>query len=221
LDFNVGRDGVPYYDWGVHAASWIRARSYAGEYSPKKYMPYKSDPAVGGGWNNNAINTINIQLIRLADVMLMLAECEVEIGTLARAEELVNDIRTRAANCVQGPVATGDASIINDLNDASITWATYDVQPYPDGTFTTQAIAREAVRLERRLELALEGHRFFDLKRYGFDYAAATLNAYNDVEQTRRTYKENAATFSEKHMSYPLPLQQVLLNPAIKQNDGY
>ena len=221
LDFNVGRDGVPYYDWGIHAPNWIRSRAYAGPYSPKKYMPFKSDEAIGGGWNAGAINTINIQLIRLSDVMLMLAECEVEIGSLSRAEDLVNQIRTRAANCAQGPVATGKASILTSLTDPSITWATYKVAPYPVGTFSSKDIAREKVRLERRLELALEGHRFFDLKRYGFEYAASVLNGYNTVEKTRRTYKAAAAVFSQTHMSFPLPTSQVQLVPTLTQNEGY
>ncbi|HET6540384.1 MAG TPA: RagB/SusD family nutrient uptake outer membrane protein [Chryseolinea sp.] len=227
LDFNVGRDGVPYYDWGTHAASWIRSRAYAGQYSPKKYMPFKTDPAVGGGWNANAINTINIQLIRLSDVMLMLAECEVEIGSLSKAEQLVNQIRTRAANCVQGPAgATGAASIITNLSDPTITWATYKVAPYPPGTFSTKDIAREKVRLERRLELALEGHRFFDLKRYGLDYAASVINGYIAVEKTRRSYLVDAAPFAARHMSFPLPTTQVQLSivngtPTLTQNEGY
>src|SRR5690606_9446475 len=143
-----------------------------------------------------------VQLIRLAAVMLMLAECEVEIGSLDRAEELVNEIRDRAGNCSQGPDgATGSASIINDIDAASITWADYEVSPYPDGTFTAEGKdwSREAVRLERRLELALEGHRFFDLKRYGLLYAAQVLNDYVNVEKNRRSYLSAADTFEEKH----------------------
>jgi len=226
IDFVIGRNGVPFYDWGIHATSWVRSPSYGGQYNNKKYMPYKTDPVPAGGWNGGANNTINIQLIRLADVMLMLAECEVEIGDLARAEDLVNEIRTRAANCSQGPEATGSASVIDDIDDAGITWANYEVQPYPDGTFSSKDIARAAVRLERRLELALEGHRFFDLKRWGYLYAKQTIDDYIAVEKTRRTYLTGAAVFGERHMSFPLPTQQIQLSliggtPALKQNEGY
>jgi len=113
------------------------------------------------------------------------------------------------------------------LSNPGIAWATYKVAPYPVGTtFATKAGARDAVRLERRLELALEGHRFFDLKRYGLTYAAATLNAYNAKEQTMRTYKSAAATFGPTHMSFPLPTTQVQLSivggvQTLTQNDGY
>lgn len=226
LDFNVGRNGVPFYDWGIHATSWVRSPAYGGQYNNKKYMPYKSDPVPSGGWNTAANNTINIQLIRLADVMLMLAECEVEIGSLTTAENLVNAVRNRAHNCAQGPVASGSASVIADIDDASITWANYEVEPYPAATFSSKAIARDAVRLERRLELALEGHRFFDLKRWGYQYAKSYIDAYIATEKNRRGYLTGAAPFSEKHMSFPLPTQQIQLSlqgstPALTQNDGY
>jgi hypothetical protein len=226
MDFNVGRNGVPFYDWGIHATTWVRSPAYGGQYNNKKYMPYKTDAVPAGGWNGPANNTINIQLIRLADVMLMLAECEVEIGSLTTAENLVNAIRNRADNCAQGPVAAGGASVLSNIDDASITWANYEVEPYPGGTFSTQAIARDAVRLERRLELALEGHRFFDLKRWGYQYAKAYIDAYIATEKDRRGYLTGAAPFSEKHMSFPLPTQQIQLSlqgstPSLTQNDGY
>jgi hypothetical protein len=226
LDFNVGRNGVPFYDWGVHATSWVRSPAYGGQYNNKKYMPYKTDAVPAGGWNGPANNTINIQLIRLADVMLMLAECEVEIGSLTTAENLVNAVRLRAHNCAQGPVAAGTASVLSNIDDASITWANYEVAPYTGGTFSSKAIARDAVRLERRLELALEGHRFFDLKRWGYAYAKAYIDAYIATEKTRRTYLDGAAIFGEKHMSFPLPTQQIQLSlqgstPSLIQNEGY
>ena len=61
------------------------------------------------------------------------------------------------------------------INDPSITWATYRIGPYTT-PFADQASARIAVRNERRLELAMEGQRFFDLRRWGI--AEPTLNAY-------------------------------------------
>jgi starch-binding outer membrane protein, SusD/RagB family len=228
IDFNVGRNDVPFYDWGTHATTWVRSPDYGGQYNNKKYMPYKNDAVPGGGWNGPANNTINIQLIRLADVMLMLAECEVEIGSLDRAEDLVNEIRIRAGNCAQGlSTNAGSASITNNIDDAAITWADYEIAPYPDGTFAADKdAAREMVRLERRLELALEGHRFFDLKRWGFTYASTVLNNYVAVEKARRSYLAGAATFSEKNMSFPLPTVQVQLSKVggetmLQQNEGY
>src|SRR5690606_36032381 len=122
---------------------------------------------------------------RLADAILLLAEAEVMEGNLGRAEDLVNRVRERAQNCAQGPTEneegvalTGSDVITLDIDNPDITWANYSVEPYPEGTFAAQgeAFAENAVRWERRLELALEGHRLFDLRRWGT--AAEVLNAY-------------------------------------------
>ncbi len=65
-------------------------------------------------------------------------------------------------------------------------------------------MARKAVRFERRLELAMEGHRFFDLVRWGI--ADQVLNAYLAVEKTRRTYKSGSGGFIKgKNEYYPIP----------------
>jgi len=234
LDLTVGRDNVPYLDWGIHQPSWIRSRSYSGPYSPKKYMQFKTDPASNGGWNANATSAVNVQLIRLSDVMLMAAECEVEIGSLSKARDLVNYIRARAGNCGQGlnidpasgAAITGSASITSDFGSVT-SFATYNVKQYPaSGYFDTKDQARAAVRLERRLELALEGHRFFDLKRYGFDYAQKTLNNFTSTEKARRPYYAGAAPFETKHMSFPIPSNQVQLGLeggkfTLAQNPGW
>lgn len=215
LDLTVGRDGVPFLDWAVHGPNWIRDRAFSGPYSPKKFIHYKAEPASGGGWNNNAYNAINFPIIRVADAMLLLAEAEVELNNLVRAEQLVNMVRERAGNCAQGAlVVEGGSSVITDnISDAGITWATYDVQPYPVGTFATngQDFARKAVRFERRLELALEGHRFFDLRRWGV--AAETLNAFVAHARQTRSYYANATTYNETtHRWFPIPIAQITAN---------
>src|SRR5690606_1392425 len=124
-------------------------------FSPKKFTHYKSDPETTGGWNNNANNAINFPIMRLPDAILLLAEAEVILGDLDRAEELVNMIRVRAGNCAQGqlykiegtdtiPVSGKEIIIHNtadnpdSINYSLNTWAVYDVQPYPVGTFTTE-----------------------------------------------------------------------------------
>jgi hypothetical protein len=248
LDLVVGRDGVPYWDWAVHAPSFIRSRSYSGPYSPKKMQPYSTSPIVGGGWNGAANNGVNVPVIRLADVYLLLAEAEVELGGLARAQQLVNLVRARAGNCAQGPfVAGGAASVMtNNINNAAITWANYEVGQYGQSaanTFATQgaAYARKAVRFERRLELAMEGHRLWDLRRWDDmepGYAANVLNTFVEHEATagktgidqitgaRDSYYEEAETFTTKHRWYPLPTSEVELAtvngvPVLKQNPGY
>ncbi len=250
LDLTVGRDDVPYLDRGYHSPTWIRSREYSGPYSPKKNKPFSTEPIPGGGWNGAANNGVNVPIIRLGDVILMLAECEVELGNLDRAEELVNMIRERAGNCAQGPiyqidnygtpsadtlkdadgnyqiVNTGADAITDDLSNPEIGWATYDVQEYPAGTFTANGadFAREAVQFERKLELALEGHRFADLQRWGV--AAEVLNQYIAEEQSKRPYLASAATYAEKHRWFPIPTIQIQLSrtaegQALQQNPGW
>jgi starch-binding outer membrane protein, SusD/RagB family len=221
LDFTVGRDDVPFYDWGNHAANWIRSRSYAGPYSPKKFIYDKASGAGSSvGWSNFQLSALNIPIIRYSDVLLMLAECEVELNNLERARELVNLVRARAGACSQG------AGVVSaDISDPTITWAKYKVNTYSDA-WSNQDAAREAVRMERRVELAMEGHRFFDLRRYGFDYAKRTLDQYGAVEKTRRPYIAQQINFEQKHMLFPLPEIQITLSQkagaaTLKQNPGW
>ena len=219
LDWVAGRDGIPYLDWGVHEASWIRDRGYSSEYSPKKFIQ-ASDQSSNVGWVANQLSPINAPLIRLADVMLMLAEIDVENGNLNDAREKVNAIRERAGNCAQGDGAAGVP-----LDDASTDHANYQIGTYDD-EWTNQGTAREAVRLERRLELAFEGHRMFDLRRYGQDYFINTMETYFAVEEDRRPFLQSRNPVQARHMLYPLPTLAIQLSeeagaPVLRQNSGY
>ncbi len=221
LDWTVGRDDVPYIDWGLHAPGWIRDRSWAGPFSPKKHVYAQfSDAQSAVGWQNTQLHSSNRHLLRFAEVLLFLAEAEVELGNLERAREIVNQIRTRANACAQGP---DGVAITTTLDDPAITWATYQVGTYDD-PWTDQNIAREAVRTERRLELALEGQRFFDLRRWGV--ASEVLNAYLAVEETRRAYLTASEGYTSRNDLYPLPSQQIELSEVegeqrLVQNPGW
>ena len=214
IDWTIGRDGVPFLDWGPQDGSWIRSRSWSGPFSPKKFIYRKGEQSTAA-WSGTQLSPVNIPIFRYADVLLMLAECEVELGNLTKARELVNRIRLRAANCAQGPDG-GETS----LDDAGINWASYKIGIY-NQAWTDQAFARKAVRMERRLELALEGHRFFDLRRWGI--AREVMNDYLETEKFQRSYLETASPFEEKHMLYPLPNQQLELSGGWKlsQNPGW
>lgn len=228
LDFTVGRDGVPYKDWGPHGPDWIRSPTYGGPYSAKKNAHEKSSGAQSGvGWTNTQLNSVNIHIFRYADLLLLLAEAEVESGVLENARTIVNEIRARAAVRAQGRGADR-ASIAVPINDPSITWATYRIGPYATA-FASQAAARTAVRYERRLELAMEGQRFFDLKRWGI--AEQVLNAHlngesGGAEKTRITHLSASAPFTARHMLFPIPAIQIELSksasgPGLKQNTGW
>ena len=91
--------------------------------------------------------------MRFADVLLMAAEAAAETNDLDTALDYVNDVRNRAKNMtvVQNAGGTGPA-------------ANYAIEPY--ASFADQATAIKAVRMERRLELGMEGHRLFDVRRW-------------------------------------------------------
>ncbi|MFP4089421.1 MAG: RagB/SusD family nutrient uptake outer membrane protein [Cyclobacteriaceae bacterium] len=221
LDWVVGRDDVPFLDWGVHAPGWIRDRAWAGPYSAKKSV-YEQGSGAGSsvGWSSFQLHSNNLHLLRYADVLLMLAEAEVEVGSLERARELVNMIRMRAGNCAQAPDGVG---IATNIDDPAITWANYSVGTYDD-PWTDQAVAREAVRMERRLELALEGHRFFDLRRW--EIAEEVLNNYLEVEKTRRNYLNAASPYEDRNALYPLPTFEIEVSEVdgerkLVQNEGW
>jgi hypothetical protein len=213
LDWTVGRRGIPYLDWGVHPGkSYIRDQAYAGPYSPKKHVMYRSDVGTNTFAGNPRLNANNYRMIRYSHVLLWLAEIEVELNNLEAARGYVNQIRARAAN-PDGFVKTSDG------NPA----ANYLINQYT-APWTDQDDARQAVQFEQRLEFGMEGHRRFDLVRWGI--AAETLNAYYTVEGTKRAYLNNVQFVAGKHEYFPIPLQEIFnsqLNgtPTLTQNPGY
>jgi hypothetical protein len=236
LDWTVGRDSVPYKDWGLHLPTWIRAPGYGGPYSPKKNVHEKGSGAQSNvGWAPAQLNSVHIHIYRYADLLLLLAEANVELNNLAEAQTIVNQIRTRAGQTAQGcgstdsllvaryPLCAGDGRLAVPITDPTIRWATYRVglytTPWPDQTF-----ARNAVRIERRLELAMEGQRFFDLRRWGT--ALQTITDYLAVERTRRSYLGAAAPFTARYNLYPIPALQIELSKVgsenrLQQNTGW
>jgi len=215
VDWTAGRRGIPYLDWGIDPGNdWIRNQASAGPYSPKKNVFYKSQ--IGSGGDNSQTqwapaNAINYNLIRFAQVLLWAAECEVEVGSLANAEEDVNKIRNRAAN-------TDDFVITTD----SLPAAHYLINPYPTGWFAAKGkdMARKAVHFEEKLELAMEGHRFFDLVRWGD--AATEINHYFQYEQQFTTDIKGAKFSDPTNEYFPIPQTQIdLSGGTLKQNDGY
>ena len=101
IDHSIGRRDIPYLDWIAHPGkNWIRKQDYAGPYSPKKYIYYKSQEGSltdASSWTRGYA-LMNYTIIRFAEVLLMAAEAEIEAGSLAKALEYVNLVRARAAN---------------------------------------------------------------------------------------------------------------------------
>jgi starch-binding outer membrane protein, SusD/RagB family len=206
LDWTVGRRGIPYLDWGVFGGSnWVRNQSFGGPYAPKKNVYYEAEQGILSEKSGFTGNANNIRLVRLAEIILLRAEVAVEENDLPTALELVNKIRERAGKCV----------VMNNGAPA----ANYVVHLYP--SFPNQEYARKAVRFETRLELAMEGHRFFNLVRWGI--AAKTINDYLEVEKNKRSYLNNTV-FKEGVNEYlPIPQIQIDIEGAsvLKQNPGY
>jgi len=209
LDHSVGRRGIPYLDWGPHPGQdWIRDQAYGGAYSPKKFIYYKEGIGVendGSSWTPG-YTAVNYSIIRFADVLLMAAEAEIEAGSVSQAMDYINQVRQRAAD---SPV----------LDDTGADAASYDVALYTAATFTDPTAA---LRMERKLELSGEGHRFYDLVRWGI--AAETLNDYLAHEDALLNSPFVGASFTSGKNEYlPIPQNEIDLQgtEVISQNPGY
>lgn len=218
IDWSVGRRGIPFWDWGVHTGSdWIRDQSYSGPYSPKKQVYKKSQTGEFtevGGWTNGWIAN-GYRMIRYADILLMIAECYIEktgatASDIDMARTYINRVRNRAAN----PAGFVKETIGTKTTNA----ANYSISTY-DEHFANIEEARYALRIERKLELGLEGHRYFDLNRWGI-----TVTELNRILAYQKTMSWGPALYgnavvSEEDVTYPIPQRQIdLSNGAIKPN---
>lgn len=206
LDWTVGRRGLPYLDWGIEPGkAWIRDQDNGGPYLAKKRFYYKSQTGSleETAWPNGNAN--NYSFVRFADVLLWAAECEVEVGSLDAARDYVNQVRTRAANPA-GWVHTYVDDTDPTKGNTNTPAANYKIGLYLT-PWTDQATARKAVQFERRIELAMEGNRFFDLVRYG--NADVVLNAYLAKEKNLRPYYVGAVFTKGKNEYFPIPQDEI------------
>ena len=145
-------------------------------YNIRKYMIPESELGAGG-----ANSPLDVPLIRYAEVLLINAEAHNELGNTAKALTSLNAIRARARNSAT-PVGTCPLPVVT----------------------TSQAQLRDAIINERRLELAFEGHRFFDLVRT--NRAEAFLNAMG------RPFKKGINDL------FPIPQGEINRNPKLEPN---
>ncbi len=214
LDWSVGRRGIPYLDWQDHPGyNWIRQQDFAGPYSPKKFVFYKSqDKSLtdGSSWTDG-YSAINYNIIRYADVLLMAAEAEIEVGSLETARSYINLVRARAANPA-GFVTRADGKAA----------ANYVISGYTTA-FADKVSARDAVYFERKLELSGEGHRFYDLVRWGI--AAPVLNAFLAYESPKlpSAYSGAPKFTAGRDEFMPIPQTQIDYQgkTVLAQNPGY
>ncbi len=183
-----------------------------GPWLPNKHVQWKDEIGtyyIPGGWGQTQLGKNQI-LMRYADLLLMAAECEVEVGSLAKALEYVNLVRARAK---------GSTVVMEDGKPV----ANYNIALYP-GPWTDKAVARKSVRFERYLELAMEGHRFYDLVRWGI--ADTQINEFIQRESKLRTHLSGSKFTKGKDEYLPIPEFVVIQSrvdgqPNIKQNPGY
>lgn len=206
LDFTAGRFQVPYWDKGMPNDKWIRSYTNGGLYMNKKfqsriatyfYIPIESEVK-------------HYSVIRYADILLMLAEISLHDNDLASALYLINKVRSRAAN--DFVTNSGSGYTMDDkVNNTIIPDAAGN---YRIGLYTSFASTEEAytaLRRELRAEFGMEGHRWFDIARWGIP--AAVLNDFRVYEKQYFSGKyENE--YQAKWVTFPIP------TAAIESSEG-
>jgi starch-binding outer membrane protein, SusD/RagB family len=149
LDYTIAREGHSYFDL-TYDSTW----SITGYNCKKMVQPLSEVPAA-----TKNVGTVNYEALRLSDILLVEAEALNESGQSAAALAPLNQVRLRARNSY--------------LYDNTLPVAPADL--LAKITVTDQTQLRAVIQRERRSELALEFHRFFDIIRYGSAYATAAL----------------------------------------------
>jgi len=209
--------GMPTYPYKYEAQYTLdksnsRTPNTYGYYCSMKEIPQRSK---GESYDNpwQAFGQ-NDYVLRYTDVMLMRAEALIESGDYnGEALQIINTIRERAKKDISASSLIGYAR-----NQCEISLY---------GSFASKDDARKALRWERRLELAMEGHRFFDLRRWGM--LSETLNAYFASEkndeydgQTYALYYKDAFFTKGKNEYFPIASNQMnYVQGLYHQNKGY
>ncbi|MDE6311866.1 MAG: RagB/SusD family nutrient uptake outer membrane protein [Muribaculaceae bacterium] len=175
-------------------------------YLGSPYYNNKTAYSEGGTWpqiGHHSRGELNYRLIRAADVLLLYAEAALESGKdLNAAKWALEEVRSRARN--NSP----------EMNALPTFPGYLGLSDTPEGL-------RNALRHERRVELAMEGHRWFDLVRWGI---AAEIMDRDKGSYGRSECEEARAEMANfvpgKHELFPIPSEEIALNP-MEQNPGY
>jgi len=130
--------------------------------NPRYNNKVYSNPSMRASIGNRFSYWMNVRLLRYADVVLMFAEAANEVGGAANITASLT-----ALNSVRARARAGSASVL------------------PDVTTTDQAVLRNAVRQERRIELAMEHDRFFDIVRWGISQDMLHAGGKTNFNQNR------------------------------------
>lgn len=209
LFLTVGMPGTPYMFNENYmmdrSAVWSRSNGLYGYYvTLKQNVDPDGDYLVKGAWWGSPMNRI---VLRYADVMLMRAEALVQLNqNIPEAIEIVNSLRARARQ---------STSMI--ANYEVLYGVRLNVRPYT-GAYS-QDDALKIVKHERRVELAMESDRFFDLVRWGD--ASNVINKYYAEEANNCAIYSGATFTANKNEYLPIPFSQISAsNGHYKQNIG-
>lgn len=218
IDVVMGRFNVPYWDYSIPTIldGWVRDITNGGPYMNKKDIPRKADKGSLSVSTETASTAKNFHLIRFADILLWYAEALIETGDYQKAGTYINKVRERASQFYLKAAdpntmkETTSPYVMEDLvhgqtgKDAA---SNYRIGLWPSAQFSSKEGAIEALRFERKLELALEGHRWFDLARWGI--AGEEINNYINYEKQYLT-KYARSYYEPKWVTLPIPNSQIL-----------
>lgn len=209
LFLTIGMPGTPYMfnnDFIMDkSATWSRSNGLYGYYvTLKQNVDPESEFLVKGGWWGSPMNRI---VLRYADILLMRAEALVQLNQdIPQAISIVNSLRKRASE------STGMISDYERVYNVHMKIHTYN------GSYG-QADALKIVKHERRVEMAMESDRFFDLVRWG--EADQVLNKYYADEADNCAIYSTANFTRNKNEYLPIPFSQLSAsNGHYKQNIG-
>ena len=158
--------------------------------------------------DNQWASSMNRVVFRYADVLLMRAEALAQLGKTAEAISLVNQVRTRAMGMTSSSVVA---------NYPTKYGVHYAIGKY-NGTYSKDETMK-IVKMERRLELAMESERFFDLVRWG--EAATVINRFYTTESEKMNFLSGSMFTANKNEYLPVPDDQIkAANGHYTQNCG-
>ncbi len=213
LFITVGVPGTPY----MYNPSYMMNESNVWSRSGGTYGYFVSlkqnvDPAYTDIYlfncDNQWASSMNRIVFRYADVLLMRAEAMIQLGQISEAITLINQVRDRAAGLAKSSVVA---------NYPSKYGVHYAVGKYKDSYSKDEAM--KIVKMERRLELAMESERFFDLVRWGD--AATVINKFYTDESRTMNFLSGSMFTADKNEYLPIPHEQIAAsNGNYEQNIG-
>lgn len=213
LFITVGVPGTPYMfnpSYMMNESNvWSRS---GGTYGYFVSLKQNVDPAYTDIYlfncDNQWASSMNRIVFRYADVLLMRAEAMIQLGQISEAITLINQVRDRAAGLAKNSVVA---------NYPSKYGVHYAVGKYKDSYSKDEAM--KIVKMERRLELAMESERFFDLVRWGD--AATVINKFYTDESRTMNFLSGSVFTADENEYLPIPYEQIAAsNGNYEQNIG-